>query len=72
MTRMRNKNQWILMDIEEASKKGLEVCIDGKEYTYSDIMRKKRYLVKENANYMSDYIYDEQGKVVGVHYNKIR
>lgn len=60
------------MDIEEASKKGLEVCIDGKEYTYSDIMRKKRYLVKENANYMSDYIYDEQGKVVGVHYNKVR
>lgn len=69
---MRNRNQWVLMDMEEATQKGLEVRVDGKEYTYSDIMRKKKYILKENVDYMSDYIYDEQGKVVGIHYNKIK
>lgn len=69
---MKNRNQWILMDIEEASRRGMEIQIDGKEYTYSDIMRGKRYIVKENADYMSDYIYDEQGKIIGIHYNKIK
>ncbi|WP_092477526.1 hypothetical protein [[Clostridium] polysaccharolyticum] len=69
---MRNKNKWIIMDIEEANRRGLEICIDGKEYTYSDIMRRKRYLVKENADYMSDYIYDEHGKVVGIYYDKVK
>lgn len=69
---MKNKNQWIISDIEEASLKGLEVCIDGREYTYHEIQRKRRYLIKENADYMSDYIYDETGKVVGIHFNKIR
>lgn len=69
---MRNKNEWILMDIKEASQRGMEICIDGREYSYADIMRRKRYLVKENTDYMSDYIYDDKGKVVGVHYNKLR
>lgn len=69
---MKRKNQWIVNDIEEASQKGLEVCIDGKEYSYQDIQRRCKYLIKEHADYMSDYIYDEKGKVVGIHFNKIR
>lgn len=69
---MKNRNQWVIMDIQEATQKGLEVQVDGREYTYSDIMRKRRYIIKENVDYMSDYIYNEQGKVVGIHYNKIR
>lgn len=69
---MKKKNQWILMDIQEASQKGIEIQIDGREYSYSDIMKGNRYIIRENADYMSDYIYDEQGKVIGIHFNKIR
>lgn len=68
---MKNKNQWILANMERASKLGLEICVDGKEYTYSDIREKKNIIIKESADYMSGYVYDEQGKVVGIHFNKI-
>lgn len=69
---MRNKNQWVIMKIEKASQMGLDVCIDGKEYTYSDIKQKRESIIKENADYMSDYVYDEQGKVIGIHFDKIK
>lgn len=69
---MGNKNQWIIMKIIKASQMGLEVCVDGKEYTYSDIKQRRESIIKENADYMSDYVYDERGKVIGIHFDKIK
>jgi len=68
---MKKKNQWVISNIKKASQLGLEVCVDGREYTYTDIRENKDSIIKESADYMSDYIYDERGKVIGIHFNKI-
>ena len=71
MAIVKNKNEWVITNLEKASLLGLEVCVDGKEYTYSEIREKKNIIIKESADYMSDYVYDEHGKVIGINFNKI-
>lgn len=68
---MKKKNQWVISNIKRAGQLGLEICVDGREYTYTDIRKSRYSIIKEKADYMSDYIYDEQGKVIGIHFNKI-
>lgn len=68
---MIEKNQWIMNKIEQASRMGIEVSVDGKKCDYVDLHKKKSHVIRENADYMSDYTYDENGKIIGIHFNKI-
>lgn len=61
---------WMLKELGEAKKKGIPAIVNGKEFFYPE--RKKTGFVCENAVYMEDYIADSQGRIIQIHFNKIR
>lgn len=67
---MGEKNLWVISKSMAARERGLPVQIDGKDY-YGGYNR-IRNMVKEDADYMSDYMSDEQGKIVGLRFNKLK
>lgn len=67
---MGEKNLWVISKSMAAREHGLPVQIDGKDY-YGGYNR-IRSMVKEDADYMSDYEYDEQGKIVALYFDKLK
>jgi len=66
---MRNRNQWMKKQIKEAQKKGIPVLIDGKKYPSGN--EKYTLMIRDEVDYMSDYISDESGKIIELNFNRL-
>lgn len=64
-------------ETEENVKKNLEKAVQGGASLYLEGKRSTpdavaRYCVKEDMSYMPDYVWDDEGKLTEVRYNKIK
>lgn len=67
----------LLKETEASVKKNLEKAVQGGASLYLEGKRSTpgtiaRHCVKEDMSYMPDYVWDEEGKLTEVRYNKIR
>lgn len=60
---------WLVSEIRQAENTGVEVRIDGRQYSLDDIDRLKQ--VMENSYYMKSYTGDERGKIVQIDFERI-
>ncbi|SFR62733.1 hypothetical protein [Anaeromicropila populeti] len=67
---MDKKNEWVLNFIEAANDKGLPVTINGVEYEAEQKVHKQ--IIKEKADYMSDYVTDDKGKIIELSFHEIK
>lgn len=66
---MERKNEWIKRKIENAHRDGILVRVEGLQCPEGE--GKHLALIKEEADYMSDYITDESGKIIEIDFNRI-
>lgn len=59
------KNQWILDEVEFAKKRGIQVDVNGVNYTDRPVTQLSRVL--EAGSYMLDYEGDMLGHIVALH-----
>lgn len=70
--RNNNKNvmyEWIISEICEAEKNGIQVNVCGIRYSSDD--SQELYQVLEDAAYMEDYLSDEEGHIIQINFDKI-
>lgn len=60
---------WVVREVQEATRRGISVSIDGKMYDFKS--PEEVFGVLEEANYMPDYIGNEEGKIVQICFDKI-
>lgn len=60
---------WLVSEIKQAENAGVEVRIEGVQYSLDDVGKLKR--VMENNYYMKSYTGDEHGKIVQIDFERI-
>lgn len=65
------ETKWVLEEIKQARAKGIEVMIDG---VYCNNLEEEESLlvVREEETFMKDYIGDDNGKIIGIAFDKIK
>lgn len=71
MYKNKKKNLWLLEEIKEVYQAGIHVCVNGT--CLSSCQAEELSMVFERGgDFMRDYIGDEQGKIVEMHYDEVR
>lgn len=60
---------WLVSEIKEAENSGVEVRVDGIQYSFDDVDKLKQ--VMENNYYMKSYTGDEHGRIVQIDFERI-
>lgn len=65
------ETKWVLEEIKQAREHGIQVTIDG---IYCDSLEEEESLlvVREEETFMQDYIGDDNGKIIGIAFDKIK
>lgn len=61
--------EWIINVLQESRMKKVALFVNGVDYTNKDIS--DVYMVLEGDTYMSDYIGDEEGRIIQLHFDKV-
>ena len=59
----------LYMELEKYEKRGIDMLLDG--YQASPLQIVSAHMVREESNYMRDYILDEQGMIRELDFNSI-
>lgn len=70
MTKTGDKELGKLEEIKAAKSRGIPVSVDG--ILYEAYQPEELALVLEEAEYMKDYIGDDNGKIIQISYDKIK
>lgn len=60
---------WLVSEIKQAEDTGVEVKIDGRQYSLDNVEQLKH--VMENSYYMKSYTGDEHGRIVQIDFERI-
>ncbi len=60
---------WLVSEIKQAENIGVEVKIDGRQYSLDNVEQLKH--VMENSYYMKSYTGDEHGRIVRIDFERI-
>ena len=60
---------WLVSEIKQAENTGVEVKIDGRQYSLDNVEQLKH--VMENSYYMKSYTGDEHGRIVRIDFERI-
>lgn len=69
MPKVQTKENWTFKEIKAAQDKGILVSVDG--VIYETYQPEDLVLVLNEADYMKDYIGDDNGKIVQISYNRV-
>ena len=63
------ETSWLQIELERAKEQGLTVQIEGETYKYSN--SEELSYVLEEPTYMLDYVSDDEGKIIGICFDKV-
>ncbi len=63
------RNQWVLKEMNQAAKQGIDVDVDGIHYNRKTSAKLSRVL--EKGSYMLDYEGDMTGRIVALHIDPV-